>query len=129
MTNECPGHCQDGWVRWQHPTKPIGIVMSVTPCQVCNIDGKKPAPVAKAFHFTMTEVKDFNPMEVDLEKALEKLSIQDRCRAYGFELFEVLEQVALPRMIELMVDFSESDDVEAVQKVEALLRKVKGEDK
>jgi len=39
-----PG-CDHGWIHWQHPMKPQGVIMSSSPCQKCNVDDKKPNPI------------------------------------------------------------------------------------
>jgi hypothetical protein len=40
------GHqCDDGWIHYQHPCKPAGVIMNSEPCPVCNPTGKeKPHP-------------------------------------------------------------------------------------
>ena len=34
--------CDHGWVHHQHPMKPPGVIMSSTPCPICNPQGAQP---------------------------------------------------------------------------------------
>ena len=50
--NKCP-KCAcpcwgSGWIHHQHPMKPPGVIMMVTPCQECNADGARPDRTATA---------------------------------------------------------------------------------
>jgi len=45
--------CDGGWIRHQHPMKPIGVIMNSTPCLICNYNGLKPDPLTEA-KYTIT---------------------------------------------------------------------------
>ena len=39
--SECKTCDSSGWIQHQHPAKPAGVVISVTPCPECNADSSK----------------------------------------------------------------------------------------
>jgi hypothetical protein len=49
---ECPHHCDKGWIHHQHPTKPQGVIMNSSPCP---IHPPKDAPGVTSYEIKVEE--------------------------------------------------------------------------
>jgi len=47
MENKCETCKGEYWIHHQHPTKPVGVIMSSTPCPNCNPQGHIPNKLCK----------------------------------------------------------------------------------
>lgn len=44
--------CNEGWIHYQHPLKPLGVYWQTRMCPYCNANGEKPLP-QPTFTWTM----------------------------------------------------------------------------